>query len=145
MVLVDSENFTPAPIERILERMPGVTGVVVYAVPDAVTADQVMATIELEEGEAFDPDKFVEFATFQRDLGPKWVPRFIRVTEQIPLTGTGKVDKKPLRAERWVSSDPIWWRPGRDLHYVEFSPADAASLQATFAENGREHLLEAAT
>ena len=43
-------------------RCPGVAAVVVYAVPDPRTGDQVMAAIELDAGAAFDPDAFAAFA-----------------------------------------------------------------------------------
>lgn len=142
-IRVDGENFTPAPIERILARMAGVTGAAVYAVPDPRTSDQVMATLELEPGAEFDPDAFVAFLGAQRDLGTKWAPRFVRITPHIPLTGTAKVDKQPLRAQRWETTDPVWWRPERDGGYRRLTPADAAALQAEFATNQREHLLEA--
>jgi len=141
-IRVDSENFTPAPIERILARMPGVAGVAVYAVPDTRTGDQVMATIELEDGVEFDPQVLDAFIGNQRDLGPKWIPRYVRITERIPLTGTNKVDKKPLRAERWDTSDPIWWRPAREAQYRPFTAADAAALRAEFVANERENMLE---
>ncbi len=52
---VDSENFAAAPVERILARMEGVSGVAVYPVPDTSTGDQVMAALELEPGVGFDP------------------------------------------------------------------------------------------
>jgi fatty-acyl-CoA synthase len=142
-IRVDSENFTPAPIERILSRMPGVGGAVVYAVPDARTADQVMATLEMDEGVPFDPDAFVAFVEAQRDLGPKWVPRFVRITDAIPLTGTNKVDKSGLRAQRWETDDEIWWSPGRALAYRPFTRDDADALRAEFLENRRDHILDA--
>ena len=47
----------------------------------------------------------------QSDLGTKWAPRFVRITDRIPLTGTGKVDKRPLRRQHWTTTDPVWWRP----------------------------------
>lgn len=142
-IRVDSENFTPAPIERILARMPGVAGVAVYGVPDARTGDQVMATLEMEEGVEFDPDAFAAFLEAQRDLGPKWVPRYVRVTERLPLTGTNKVHKPVLRATRWETTDPVWWRPPRSGTYRRFTAADAEALRAEFAEHGRLALLEA--
>ena len=142
-IRVDSENFTPAPIERILGRMPEVAGVAVYAVPDARTADQVMAAIELEEGATFDPEAFAAFVAAQRDLGPKWVPRYVRVTEHIPLTGTNKIDKKPLKTQRWDTTDAIWWRPERADRYRPFTADDATALRAEFATNERLNILEA--
>lgn len=142
-IRVDSENFTPAPIERILARMPGVAGVAVYGVPDARTGDQVMAAIEVEEGATFDPDSFAAFVAAQRDLGPKWVPRYVRVTDRLPLTGTNKVHKPALRAQRWDTTDPIWWRPPGSDSYRRFTADDADALRAEFAAHGRLALLEA--
>jgi fatty-acyl-CoA synthase len=140
-IRVDGENFTPAPIERILGRAPGVAGVAVYAVPDARTSDQVMAALELEPGVTFDPDAFATFLDEQRDLGTKWAPRYVRVTEHLPLTGTNKVDKKPLRADRWETTDAVWWRPPRDDAYRLLTDADVDALRAEFAANRRDHVL----
>ena len=47
---VDGENFASAPIERILQRHPDVVLAVVYAVPDPVVGDQVMAAVQLRPG-----------------------------------------------------------------------------------------------
>jgi fatty-acyl-CoA synthase len=123
--------------------MPEIAGVAVYAVPDARTADQVMAAIELEDGAEFDPDAFATFVAAQRGLGPKWVPRYVRGTEHIPLTGTNKIDKKPLKAQRWDTTDAIWWRPERSDRYRPFTADDAAALRAEFATNERLNILEA--
>ncbi|MHB9861494.1 AMP-binding protein [Streptomyces sp. YIM S03343] len=44
-IRVDGENLAAAMIEAILARYPGAAAVAVYAVPDPVTGDQVMATL----------------------------------------------------------------------------------------------------
>jgi len=110
---VDSENFAAAPVERILFRHPDVVMAAVYAVPDAHGGDQVMAALELREGVGFDPDTFADFLAAQPDLGTKWAPRFVRVTEQMPLTGTNKVLKGPLQHEGLETADPVWWQADR--------------------------------
>jgi fatty-acyl-CoA synthase len=134
---VDSENFATAPVERILERMPGVNGVAVYPVPDERTADdQVMAAVELEPDAVFDTDGFVRFLAAQRDLGTKWAPRYVRVAA-LPVGATNKVDKRTLRAERWYTDDPVYWRPPGELTYRRFNAADLAALEARFREHGR--------
>jgi fatty-acyl-CoA synthase len=71
-------------------------------------------------------------------------PRFVRVTGRVPVTGTGKVDKRPLRAERWETTDPVWWRPfdSRDSGYRRFSAEDAALLHKEFVAHGRTSYLE---
>ena len=49
----------------------------VYAVPDPVVGDQVMAAVQLRPGvDALDPAAVAEFLAAQGDLGTKWAPRF---------------------------------------------------------------------
>jgi fatty-acyl-CoA synthase len=141
-IRVDGENFATAPIERIVARFPGADGVAVYAVPDSRTGDQVMVAIEMLAGSAFDPDAFAGFLTEQQDLGTKWAPRYVRIVDALPVGATDKIDKRPLRAERWETTDPVFWRAPRTETYVRFTPGDAASLRAEFVANGRANRLE---
>jgi fatty-acyl-CoA synthase len=138
---VDGENFAAAPIERILARFPGADGVAVYAVPDSRTGDQVMVALEMLADVAFDPDAFATFLAEQRDLGTKWAPRYVRVVDALPVGATNKIDKRPLRTERWNTSDPVYWRKPRAVAYERFTPADAAELRAEFVANQRANLL----
>lgn len=138
---VDGENFAAAPVERILLRHRDVAAAAVYAVPDPVTGDQVMAALELEEGRGFDPVEFERFLAEQADLGTKWTPRFVRVVEQLPMTATDKVHKHPLKAQGWDTTDPVWWKPTRSSRYVPFTDEDAATITATFEDHGRTALL----
>ena len=138
---VDGENFAAGPVERILGRFPGVVAAVVYGVPDPRTGDQVMAALELAGAATFDPAELDAFLALQPDLGTKWAPRFVRVTEAIPVTATGKVDRKPLRAERWETTDDVWWRPPRSSTYRLLTPADVDDLRRGFVEAGREGML----
>jgi fatty-acyl-CoA synthase len=134
---VDAENFATAPVERILGRYPPVRAAAVYAVPDERTADdQVMVAFELHDGAAFDPEGFAGFLDAQPDLGTKWAPRYVRITT-LPAGATNKIDKRPLRTERWATDDPVFWRPGRSGPYRPFTPEDRAGLEARFREHGR--------
>jgi len=138
---VDGENFAAGPVERVLGRFPGVAAVVVYGVPDARTADQVMAAVELDAGVTFDPDAFATFLAAQPDLGTKWAPRFVSVVERLPLTATRKLDRKPLRAARWETTDPVWWRPMVGAPYRRLTATDIAALHQDFADSGRAGML----
>jgi fatty-acyl-CoA synthase len=139
---VDSENFAAAPVERILGRFPDARGVAVYPVPDATTGDQVMAAIELEPGVTFDPAAFSSFLSAQPDLGTKWAPRYVRIVSALPVTATDKVDKKPLRAAKWLTPDPVWHRPDRGDVYVPMTGEHVSALREGFAGAGRLDLLE---
>jgi fatty-acyl-CoA synthase len=138
---VDGENFAAAPVEAILARHPDVAAAVVFAVPDPRTGDQVMAAIELRPDVTFDPEAFAEFLGAQGDLGTKWSPTYVRIVESIPLTGTGKLDRKSLRADRWRTMDPVWWKRGRLLEYVPLTFEDVKQIDEEFEAAGRGHVL----
>jgi fatty-acyl-CoA synthase len=140
---VDGENFSAAPIERILQRHPDVLLAAAYAVPDPHVGDQVMVALELKPGAVFDPAGFDAFLDGQADMGTKWLPRFVRVAESFPLTHTNKIKKRDLRREHWETADPIWWKPTRDAGYRPFTDSDAKELHATFEQAGRAQLLDA--
>jgi fatty-acyl-CoA synthase len=118
---VDGENLGTAPIERVLLRHPSVAEAAVYAVPDPSVGDQVMAAL-VYRGD-FDPAAFATFLAAQSDLGPKQVPRFIRLTARLPRTATFKVLKRTLSAQRWRTPDPVWWRPGKELEFEPLTPS----------------------
>ncbi len=140
---VDGENFSAAPLERILLRHPDVLLAAAYAVPDPHVGDQVMVALELKPGSRFDPDAFDAFLDGQSDLGTKWRPRFVRVAANLPLTHTNKIMKRDLRRQRWETADPVWWKPDREGSYRLLTDADVAALLGEFERAGRAHVLEA--
>ncbi|MFD5161299.1 long-chain-fatty-acid--CoA ligase [Streptomyces hawaiiensis] len=117
---VDGENLAAAMIENILARYEGAEAVCVYAVPDPVTGDQVMATI----AGTFDPLSFAEFLLTQPDLGTKMAPRFVRVVERIPVTATNKIHRAALRSEGLRCADPVWWRGAGESTYRRLTSED---------------------
>jgi fatty-acyl-CoA synthase len=148
---VDSENLAVADIENILARWEPAAAVAVYAVPDPVAGDQVMAAVELRPGGPDEDGVAVSFARFllrQPDLGTKMPPRFVRLVPRMPVTGTHKTAKTGLRAERWdaVGGDTVLWRPyersaGAELSYRVLTQEDREKLAALFAEHGRSALI----
>jgi fatty-acyl-CoA synthase len=132
---VDGENFASAPIERIMQRHPDVVLAAVYAVPDPVVGDQVMAAVQLRPGlDTLDADELADFLAAQEDLGTKWAPRFVRMTPALPVTATNKVLKRGLRAERWTCADPVVWRPARGEPYRRLGDEEAAELERAVAD-----------
>ncbi len=109
---VDGENFAAGPVEAILGRHPDVRSVAVYAVPDDPVGDRVMVALELWAGATFDAAAFDAFLATQPDLGPKWVPAFVRVDDELPKLSSMKVDKKALRRDAWRSAGVVW-RPAK--------------------------------
>jgi hypothetical protein len=119
---VDGENFAAAPVERILARFP-------VSSPRPSTRSPIRAPGTRSWPRWSWPRGPVRSRRLrpvpghQEDLGTKWAPRFVRLVDQIPLTGTNKVDKRPLRSRPGSPTDPVWWRPfvGRGAEGTESS------------------------
>lgn len=140
-------------IENILARYAPAAGVAVYAVPDPVAGDQVMAALALRDGAAFDPDGFVAFLAAQSDLGTKMAPRFVRTLDALPVTATHKVHRAALRRTGFRCPEPVWWSPVAPVApvvpavpagstYRRFTAADRAALLALYRDHDRAHLLD---
>ncbi|SPM42790.1 Acyl-CoA synthetase (AMP-forming)/AMP-acid ligase II, partial [Mycobacterium numidiamassiliense] len=131
---VDGENLAAAPIERILERMPQVSQVAVYAVPDDSVGDQVMAALVLRKGTQLQPHDLGEFLAAQPDLSPKAWPRFVRVNDDLPATATNKILKRELiAAGASAQGGVLFARPPRGTTYtIELDmPVGAQPLSTT--------------
>jgi fatty-acyl-CoA synthase len=129
---VDGENLAAAPIERILARLPELSQVAVYAVPDDRVGDQVMAALVLRAGADLTPNDFGEFLAAQADLSPKAWPRYVRINDHLPATATNKILKRALIAEGVSAQDGVLWtRPARGTAYApaaENADGRAASI-----------------
>jgi fatty-acyl-CoA synthase len=106
---VDGENLAAAPIERILQRLPEVNHVAVYAVPDERVGDQVMAAVVLNDAAVLSPNRFAEFLAAQPDLSPKAWPRYVRLNDVLPQTATNKILKRELIGEGVTAGDGVLW------------------------------------
>ncbi len=139
---VDGENFAAAPVERILARHPDVVLAVVYAVPDEDVGDQVMACLQLRPGVTLNAAAFDRFLAEQPDLGTKWSPRYVRITDVLPVTETQKVLKRALRRARWEVTDPLYWRPHTGEALRTMTDVDRRELHARFEARHRLDQLE---
>lgn len=141
-IRVDGENTSALNIERVLRRHPDVVAAGVYAVPDPRSGDQVMAAIEVADPAGFDPAAFVSYLSEQDDLGTKAIPRFLRVSKNLPVTGSNKVLKRELQQERWHTDDVVYRWAGRGAPaYLAMGDDDKQALDAEFAQYGRQRYL----
>jgi len=107
---VDGENLTTAPIERILLRLPAISRVAVYPVPDDYVGDQVMAAIVLRDDAELSPEAFAEFLAAQRDLSPKAWPRYVWIAADLPSTATNKILKRELISLGVAPDGRVLWK-----------------------------------
>ncbi|WP_327089752.1 AMP-binding protein [Nonomuraea sp. NBC_01738] len=131
---VDGENLAVAPIEAALRELPGVIEAAVYPVPDAAAGDQVMAA--LVTGPLFTLDSLAE-----AELGAKAVPRYVRLSAELPQTASHKVVKRLLVREGWhAATDPVYLRT--PTGYRPLTSDDIRDIEHAFTRHGRQHLLE---
>jgi fatty-acyl-CoA synthase len=138
---VDGENFPAQPIENTISHHPDVVLAPVYGVPDDQAGDQVMVGLVLREGAAFDPEQFTEWLDSQDAIGPKWRPRYVRVLQEPPTTGTNKIVKRTLVHQKYrsdrTSGDAIFVRGRGEKAYRPFTAEDEAALRDSFEKHGR--------
>ena len=113
---VDGENLAAAPVERILLRHPSVTEAAVYAVPDPLAGDRMVAALALSG--PLDTAGFEAFLAAQEDLGPKAWPGHVLLVDSLPRTATNKVLKRELRQQGLAAAGTWWTREERGTGYA---------------------------
>jgi fatty-acyl-CoA synthase len=95
MIIRGGENVYPREIEEFLYTHPDIVDVQVIGVPDARYGEEIMAWVQLREGTAVTLDDIKEFCRDQ--IAHYKVPRYVHVTEEFPMTVTGKIQKYRMR------------------------------------------------
>ena len=95
MIIRGGENVYPREVEEFLYSHPRIRDVQVIGVPDRRYGEEVMAWIQTEDGEDLTLEEVREFCAGK--IAHYKVPRYVRVTDEFPMTVTGKVQKFKLR------------------------------------------------
>jgi long-chain acyl-CoA synthetase len=103
MIIVGGLNVYPREVEECLYKHPKVAAVAVIGVPDDLHGEIPIAIIVLKPGESNDPKEYILHC--RKSLANYKCPRRVVFAEKLPLTATGKVDKKQLRKE--YGPDPL--------------------------------------
>ncbi len=97
MLIRGGENIYPREIEDFLYTNPKIDQVEVVGVPDPKFGEEIAACVRLREGEQATEEEIREFC--RGKLSHFKIPRYIRFTEEFPMTVTGKVQKYILREQ----------------------------------------------
>ena len=95
MLIRGGENIYPREIEDFLYTHPKIDQVEVVGVPDPKFGEEIAAWIRLHPGERASEEEIREFC--RGELSHFKIPRYVRFTEEFPMTVTGKVQKFVLR------------------------------------------------
>lgn len=106
MIVSGGENIYSTEIESVLSTHEAVAAVAVIGVPDERWGEAVKACVVLGAGKTATESDLLAFCR-TRLAGYK-VPKSIDFHEQFPMTGSGKIAKKTLRA-------PFWSGQGRSV------------------------------
>ena len=106
MIISGGVNIYPAEIEGVLGGHPDVLDVAVIGIPDEEYGEQVKAIIVPKE-EGKDKELLVkELAAYCKEYIASYkTPKSFDFTNELPRTGTGKIQKQPLRENYWKESD----------------------------------------
>jgi fatty-acyl-CoA synthase len=108
MVIRGGENVYPREVEEFLLGHPEVLDVQVVGVPDERFGEELCAWVRLRDGAECEPEDLREHCRGQ--IAHYKVPRYVRLTDEFPMTVTGKVQKFKLReravAELGLESQP---------------------------------------
>jgi long-chain acyl-CoA synthetase len=106
MIISGGVNIYPAEIEGVLGGHPLVGDVAVIGVPNDEFGEEVKAVVVPNDGVAADDELRATLAAFCRaELAGFKVPRSIDFVDELPRTGTGKIQKAKVRAPYWEGHD----------------------------------------
>jgi fatty-acyl-CoA synthase len=95
MVIRGGENIYPREVEEFLYTHPDVVDAQVIGVPDPRYGEELCAWVRVRDGATLDAEALRAWC--EGKLAHYKVPRYIRVTEDFPMTVTGKVQKFKMR------------------------------------------------
>lgn len=140
---VDGENFGAAQVATVANEHPDVVDAVAIGVPDLSAGDQVMLAIQVTDPDGFDGADFARWWVDNPDASPKWIPRYVRVMDQLPLGPSNKVLVRELATHPFDHLDQLWWAPDRGDAYRPFTERDRHEVLAAIEDSGRGHVLAA--
>jgi fatty-acyl-CoA synthase len=96
LVIRGGENIYPREIEEFLYTHPDILDVQVIGVPDERLGEEVMAWIRMREGAA--PLTAASLRAYcAGKLAHYKIPRYVHITDEFPMTVTGKIRKVAMR------------------------------------------------
>jgi fatty-acyl-CoA synthase len=96
MVIRGGENIYPREVEEFLYTHPDILDAQVIGVPDAKYGEELMVWIRLRPGATpITPESLREFCTGK--LAHYKIPRYVHITDEFPMTVTGKIRKVEMR------------------------------------------------
>jgi crotonobetaine/carnitine-CoA ligase len=91
------ENISSFEVEKIINRHPSVLESAAYAIPSELGEDDVMVALVLQPGAQLNPDSLMHHC--ETHMAYFMLPRYLRVVDAFPKTGTERTMKYQLKSE----------------------------------------------
>ncbi|TMQ04445.1 MAG: AMP-binding protein [Deltaproteobacteria bacterium] len=111
MIVRGGEKIFPREVEEYLHTHPAIAEAQVVGVPSVKYGEEVMAWVRPKSGQTVTPEELTAFCTGK--IATFKIPRYWKVTDQFPMTVTGKIQKFKMR----------------EIAIAELGLADAASVR----------------
>jgi fatty-acyl-CoA synthase len=95
VIIRGGENIYPREVEEFLYTHPSIVAVQVVGVPDRKFGEAVAAWVKLKPGSALTMDELKSFC--QGKIADFKLPRYLKITDDFPMTVTGKIQKFRMR------------------------------------------------
>ncbi len=95
MIIRGGENIYPREIEDFIFSHPKVAEVAVFGIPDAYYGEEIMAWIQLHEGETATVEEIRDYCKGR--IAHFKIPKHVRFVSEFPMTVTGKLQKHRMR------------------------------------------------
>ena len=101
MIIRGGENIYPREVEEYLLRHPNIMDVSVFGIPDDKYSEQVIAWVQVKEGETLNEAAVKSFCDGQ--IAHYKIPWKVEFVDEFPLTVTGKIQKFVMRDQMIAS------------------------------------------
>ena len=95
MIIRGGENIYPREIEEFLYQHPKVVNVQVIGIPDKKYGEQVLAAIQLKNGQTATEEEFNEFC--KGKIARHKIPKYWEFVDSYPMTASGKIQKYKMK------------------------------------------------
>jgi fatty-acyl-CoA synthase len=95
MIIRGGENIYPREVEEFLYAHPDIVDVQVIGVPDQRYGEELVAWVRLRDGATMTRDDLVAYCAGR--IAHFKIPRYVHVTDEFPMTVTGKIQKYRMR------------------------------------------------
>ena len=106
MIIRGGENIYPRELENFLYGHPKVMNVQVVGIPDKKYGEQVLAAIQLKDGQKATAEEFIEFC--KGKIARHKIPKYWEFVDSYPMTASGKIQKFKLIeifSEKYVTAN----------------------------------------